>query len=408
MSLSDFEIQTSIGRGAFGEVLMAVSKKTRRIYAIKLMNKNFISKKGKSLSIFREKAILKFLSHPNILKLEASFMNDDNLCLLMELIEGDDLGTILEENKTVDPAFAQMVTREVLNALQYMHSMGIFHGDVKAQNIMITKDYKVKLIDFGCSNYFETNDKNSAVVESIEKFKAKLNLAELDEFNGTSFYASPELIETGINSWKDDFWSLGVVVYQMLTGKLPFEGETDYLTFQQICQTEYERNPPNLPQDYVTFFNSLLRRANERLGCSTPELKLQEILSHPFLASRIVPKKPFPKIRFKKGTEIDRITSFTYGTPKIGVELFKDYCVVGNWLLIPNKQVMKLKSNRVISFYSETEEQENKSINLDELAKMTILSSNCLKMEIVGGEELTVELLSTLARQWLDKIASLS
>ena len=102
MNIQDFEIQTAIGRGAYGEVLMGVSKKTRRIYAIKVMNKHFIQSKGKSLSIYKEKALLKFLDHPYIVKLEASFVNSENLFLLMELVEGDDLGTIIEEQGRID------------------------------------------------------------------------------------------------------------------------------------------------------------------------------------------------------------------------------------------------------------------------------------------------------------------
>lgn len=243
MSLTDFEVQNLIGTGGFGEVLMVMSKKTKKIYAIKLMNKQKIRNAGKSLSIFREKAILKCLDHQNIVHLEASFTNQDDLCLLMELVEGEDLGEIIEEQGRLDPTFVQYVVRELLSALSYMNSLGFYHGDIKPQNTMITKDYKVKLVDFGCSNYFEINETNKAVIDSIELFKTKLSESEIDEFNGTSFYASPELLNTGTNTWQDDLWSLGVSTYQLLTGKLPFEEATEHLTMTAICNMEYEKKP---------------------------------------------------------------------------------------------------------------------------------------------------------------------
>lgn len=243
MNIQDFEIQTAIGRGAYGEVLMGVSKKTRRIYAIKVMNKHFIQSKGKSLSIYKEKALLKFLDHPYIVKLEASFVNSENLFLLMELVEGDDLGTIIEEQGRIDASLTRNIVRMLVEALKYINSVGVYHGDIKPQNIILTKEYKIKLVDFGCSSFFELNEKNHQVADQIQRFKEKLNQQDIDEFNGTSFYASPELCETGVNTWKDDLWSLGVLVYYMLTGRLPFDEDTEHLTFNKIVAFDYDKRP---------------------------------------------------------------------------------------------------------------------------------------------------------------------
>ena len=243
MILADLVVKKLIGSGGFGEVLMVISKKTKKTYAIKLMNKLKITNCGKSLSIFREKSILKSLVHKNIVKLEASFTNQEDLFLLLELVEGDDLGDIIQDQGRQDPTFVQHVIKQLLSALQCMHQYGFYHGDIKPQNIMITKDYTVKLVDFGCANYFEVNEPNQLVVQSIEKFKAKLNELEIDDFNGTSYYASPELLNEGSNTWKDDLWSLGVLTYQLLTGKLPFEGDNEHLTMNIICSMVYEKRP---------------------------------------------------------------------------------------------------------------------------------------------------------------------
>jgi serine/threonine protein kinase len=243
MHINDFEVQTTIGHGGFGEVLMAISKKTHKVYAIKVMNKEKISREGKKLSIYREKSIMKFLSHENIAKLEASFTDKENIYLLMELVEGDDLGTLIEKYKTLDVFFARYVVEQLVKILDYMHNLGLYHADIKPQNIMLTLQHKIKLVDFGCAGFFEVNERNKNLVTDIENFKAKLKDEEIDEFNGTRYYASPELLETGLNHWQDDLWSLGVVLYEMLTGTLPFDAPTEHLTFQKITKIEYNKQP---------------------------------------------------------------------------------------------------------------------------------------------------------------------
>lgn len=243
MNINDFEVQTTIGHGGFGEVLMAISKKTQKVYAIKVMNKEKISRESKKLSIYREKSIMKFLSHENIAKLEASFTGKDNIYLLMELVEGDDLGTVIETQKRLDIRFVRFVLESLVKVLAYMHELGLYHADIKPQNIMLTRQHKIKVVDFGCAGFFEVNDKNKGLVADIQNFKAKLKDEEIDEFNGTRYYASPELLESGLNHWQDDLWSLGVVLYEMLTGTLPFDAPTEHLTFQKITKIDYDRNP---------------------------------------------------------------------------------------------------------------------------------------------------------------------
>lgn len=243
MDISDFEVQTTIGHGGFGEVLMAISKKTQKVYAIKVMNKEKISREGKKLSIFREKSVMKFLYHENIARLEASFTDKENIYLLLELVEGDDLGSIIEARKKLDIPFVKYVLKHLVSILEYMHGLGLYHADIKPQNIMLTRKHKIKLVDFGCAGYFEVNEKNKSLVQDIQNFKAKLKDEEIDEFNGTRYYASPELLESGLNHWEDDLWSLGVVLYEMLTGTLPFDAPTEHLTFQKIMKIDFNKNP---------------------------------------------------------------------------------------------------------------------------------------------------------------------
>lgn len=106
------------------------------------------------------------------------------------------------------------------------------------------------------------------------------------------------------------------------------------------------------------FFNQLLQPADKRLGCKGDRLDINELLNHKFLTTALVPKKPYPRIKFKKAIEMDKVTSFTYGPPKIGMDLLKDYCVKGKYWLIPEKLVLKLKTTKKLIFYSEDENSE--------------------------------------------------
>ena len=243
MNLEGLEVQTLIGSGAFGDVQLVVRKKDKKKFALKDMDRKKLMRDKKLVSIYREKHILKLLDHKNIIHLEGSFENQDHIYLLLELVEGDDLREVLDKNKRLEPHVVQHVLKELLHALGYMHDMGIFHADIKPHNVMVTTDWTVKLVDFGSSNYFKVTEKNKEVVAAIEKFTKRFEPQEIDDFNGTSYYASPELLDISKNSWQDDIWSLGVMLYQMLAGKLPFEGETEPQTFAKVAQMSYEKKP---------------------------------------------------------------------------------------------------------------------------------------------------------------------
>lgn len=101
-----------------------------------------------------------------------------------------------------------------------------------------------------------------------------------------------------------------------------------------------------------------MQPSESRLGCSGESLDVEEILSHKFMRTQLEKKRDYPRIDFRRGLEIDKITIFTYGSPKIGINLLKDYCVKGMWLLVPEKLVIILKSSKKIVFFSEDEKSE--------------------------------------------------
>lgn len=246
LSIDDFEIQATIGKGAFGEVVIGINKKNNKTYALKIFSKAFLSEKRKTLSVIREKEILKFLTqrpdaHENILKLYGSFQSPSEIYFQLELVEGMELESLITSSKKLELPLVQHIVKQLIGCIKYLNDNGILHGDIKPQNIMITKDYTIKLIDFGSANIFKATEANKQAFDAIERFRESNEaIEEPDNFNGTAPYASPELIESGENRWKDDIWSLGTHIMRR-GGLLPDDDRSG--AFQR-------RNPlAHLPED---------------------------------------------------------------------------------------------------------------------------------------------------------------
>ena len=243
-------------------------------YAIKIMDKHHILKEKKEKSVMMERKILHGLSHPLIIKTYFSFQDSSSLYICLDLCLGGDLLGYINKNKEAnekkgiigracDIISTKFYIAEIIEALYYLHGNQIIHRDLKPENIMFSADGHIKLIDFGTA--WNGNDDDSA---------------ELERFVGTAEYVTPELLlideeeeeEVDIPVTKAcDLWALGCIVYQMLTGKTPFHGATEYLIFENIKAYAKGLQPITYP-DSVTdnakdLISKLLERdASKRLG----------------------------------------------------------------------------------------------------------------------------------------------
>jgi 3-phosphoinositide dependent protein kinase-1 len=236
-------------------------------YAIKIMDKHHILKEKKEKSVMMERKILHGLSHPLIVKTYFSFQDSSSLYICLDLCLGGDLLGFINKNRDInekkgqfgracDITSTKFYTAEIIEALYYLHENQIIHRDLKPENIMFSADGHIKLIDFGTA--WNGKDDDSA---------------ELERFVGTAEYVTPELLlideeeeeEVDIPVTKAcDLWALGCIVYQMLSGKTPFHGETEYLIFENIKAYAKGMQPLTYPDSISDNAKDLISKLLER------------------------------------------------------------------------------------------------------------------------------------------------
>ena len=215
----------SIGEGGFGKVTTIIHKKTGQLRAMKLI------KKSEEFG-FDEVENLMLLNHPNIMKLYEYFYEKDNIYIIMEYIRGDELFTKINEVHSFSEETSAIIIKSIFQGIAYCHSLGIIHRDLKPENILVPLgkvniDYTLlKIIDFGAS----------VLMKGRKKITFRF---------GTAYYIAPEVLQQSYNE-KCDIWSIGVILYLLLTGSVPFDGKNDDEIWKKIISEEINYSSPKL------------------------------------------------------------------------------------------------------------------------------------------------------------------
>ena len=226
MKFADYyELKEVIGKGKFGVVNLGIHKKTQQQVAVKIINKDSIKTVEDKELVRIEIGILKLCHHPNVVRLLDHLENEDYIFIVMEYIEGGTLGQYFKKkNFNFSERQASSIMSQIANGVKYLHRYGIVHRDLKPDNIMITQqnDFGViKIMDFGLSKIVSTQEK---MVDGY----------------GTLSYVAPEvLLRTPYNK-EVDIWSMGVILYYMLCGHLPFKGNKEVVIAEKIVNDDLE------------------------------------------------------------------------------------------------------------------------------------------------------------------------
>ena len=288
--ISDFVFVKNISSGAFARVFLARKKTTGDLYAIKVLPKADVTQKNQVQRVFTERDILLTLNNPYIVNFYYSIIGKNNLYLVMEYCPGGDLFCVLHGVGRFDEETAKQYVYQVVQALKFLRSHGIIHHDLKPDNILVTASGTLKLTDFGLSHLGLVGREASSEDVTSEMVV------------GTPDYTAPEVIMNKEHTYTADYWSLGAMIYEFLTGIPPFHGETKQETYGNILagNLDYSELEDNSEEAIDLIKRLLVHTPEERIGAKN----IDEILQHPWLKD-VDPSEyvPFiPEIRNEEDT----------------------------------------------------------------------------------------------------------
>ena len=258
--ISDFELIKELGTGSFGRVFLVSHKKTKAQYAIKAIDKRNKANQEEKPYFRREIEIMYKVHHPNVVKLYGHF-EDNNFCyFVMEYISKGNIYNLIPKNnkKKLNTQLVCSIMKDVISAVYFLHHMSppIVHRDIKPENVLLAEGLKAKLTDFGWSNYLNGEHKRSTVC-------------------GTPIYLAPEMINETGHDERVDIWCIGVLLFELITGSVPFLGN-DLDTLKSNIRKLKIAWPRDISKDAQDLISKILRyNPDERLP-------IEEMMKHQF------------------------------------------------------------------------------------------------------------------------------
>ena len=261
MSITDFELLQTVGVGSFGRVRLCLHKKNKKVYVMKMLKKSEIIRQKQVDHVYSEYKILSVLNHPFIVKLKGVNVNDPvYLYFILESVPGGELFSLLRGNGSFPLPQAKFYIAHVVTIFEYLHSKNIIYRDLKPENILITKTGYLKLTDFGFAKLLEEGKTYTLC--------------------GTPEYLAPEIILNKGHGKPVDWWTMGVLLYEMLVGIDPFNDEDPMMTYQKIIKGKIFY-PNNMDKDAKSLIKHLLTTdTTKRFGCLKNGVK--DIVNHRF------------------------------------------------------------------------------------------------------------------------------
>ncbi|XP_032651522.1 RAC-beta serine/threonine-protein kinase isoform X2 [Chelonoidis abingdonii] len=288
-TMNDFDYLKLLGKGTFGKVILVREKATGRYYAMKILRKEVIIAKDEVAHTVTESRVLQNSRHPFLTALKYAFQTNDRLCFVMEYANGGELFFHLSRERVFTEDRARFYGAEIVSALEYLHSRDVVYRDIKLENLMLDKDGHIKITDFGLCKEGITDG------------------ATMKTFCGTPEYLAPEVLEDNDYGRAVDWWGLGVVMYEMMCGRLPFYNQDHERLFELILMEEI-RFPRTLSPEAKALLAGLLKKdPKQRLGGGPTDAK--EVMEHRFFTAinwqDVVQRKLVPPFKPQVTSEID-------------------------------------------------------------------------------------------------------
>ncbi|KAK4471858.1 hypothetical protein MN116_005247 [Schistosoma mekongi] len=264
-SVDDFRLLKVLGKGTFGKVILCQENETGHFYAMKILKKSVLIEKEEVVHTMTENRVLQQCKHPFMTELRYSFTTPNYLCFVMEYVNGGELFFHLQRDRVFSEERAKFYGAEITLALGYLHNQNVVYRDLKLENLLLDKDGHIKIADFGlCKEDMHYG-------------------ASTKTFCGTPEYLAPEVLLDNDYGRSVDWWGLGVVMYEMMCGRLPFYSSDHEILFELILQ-ENVSFPACLSQPAQDILSRLLiKDPTSRLGGGVQDVL--EVMAHLFFAS---------------------------------------------------------------------------------------------------------------------------
>lgn len=275
-SRSQFSFLAAIGKGGFGRVWKVQVRRSKRVLALKEMNKGRVLLKHCVASVMNEIKLLARLKHGFLVNIHGAFQDSENLYLVMDYLEGGDLRGYLDVCRGFSEGKSRFFVACVLLALEYLHGKHVVHRDLKPENIVMDARGYLRVTDLGISCEIGGN---SAC-----------------DISGTPGYMAPEAMTQQHHDFTVDYFALGVMTYEFMLGRRPYAGGTRKEVWEAMLARQVQVTPGEIPTDWslqsADFINKLIQlRPNARLGVGG----IQKIMNHPWLVDF-----PWEKLRNKQ------------------------------------------------------------------------------------------------------------
>eukprot|EP01038_Epipyxis_sp_PR26KG_P015333 gene15333-20663_t len=266
-----YDLRDEIGIGSTSKCYKCIRKKDNQEFACKVIDKRQVEMKFSGLldQFFVEIKVLQSLNHPNIIRLEDTFESPDRIYMVMEVMKGGELFDYVVEKGTLSEEEASLLVRKITSAVAHMHGMNIIHRDLKPENLLLTNkgpSAEVKLIDFGLAKVMRETVASS--------------------FLGTKGYLAPEMLQRHSYDKAIDMWALGVIVFVLLCGCLPFDDDSSRIPSESVARKKFALRFPKWAASLSSSAKDLLHNLLE----INPKERFtaEQALSHPWVSGKTV------------------------------------------------------------------------------------------------------------------------